>query len=289
MMKEIMKTYRGRLLATLMLLSLVGTGLYGQDGEAIFKQNCAVCHKLGGGKFIGPDLVGINDRRDNAWLKSFISSSQTLIKGGDAEAIALFNEFNKLAMPDFPLPPADIDAILSYIGSQGSGSGSGAVAAAPAPEPDFTAEDVARGEELFTGQYELENGGPTCLSCHNVSAENVSGGGLLARDLTQAHQRLGGSNAIIGIISSTPFPAMANAYKDKPITETEVLQLTAFLKNAQENLSTEIPVVKSTVEVFWIGSGCGLVALLVIIQLLWGRRKKKAVKSDIFKRQISTN
>lgn len=42
----------------------------GQDGEAIYKQNCTACHKFVQ-KLIGPDLIGVNEKRSEEWLISF--------------------------------------------------------------------------------------------------------------------------------------------------------------------------------------------------------------------------
>ena len=33
-----------------------------QDGEALFKQNCAACHKVGGGRLVGPDLISLTTK-----------------------------------------------------------------------------------------------------------------------------------------------------------------------------------------------------------------------------------
>jgi len=60
----------------------------GQDGNTLFKQNCAACYKLGR-KLIGPDLIGVGERRNDAWLIQFIKSSQKLIESGDQAAIAI--------------------------------------------------------------------------------------------------------------------------------------------------------------------------------------------------------
>lgn len=57
----------------------------GQDGEAIYKQICTACHKFGQ-KLIGPDLTGVNEKRSEEWLISFIKSSQSMIKSGYPEA-----------------------------------------------------------------------------------------------------------------------------------------------------------------------------------------------------------
>jgi hypothetical protein len=39
---------------------------------------------------MGPDLIGINQKRSEEWLISFIKSSQTMIKSGDADAVSFF-------------------------------------------------------------------------------------------------------------------------------------------------------------------------------------------------------
>ena len=76
---------------------------------------CAACHTIGKGKLIGPDLKGVNDRHDEAWLISFIRSSQTMIKNGDPVAVKLFEENNKIPMPDNNLTDDQIRGILTYI------------------------------------------------------------------------------------------------------------------------------------------------------------------------------
>jgi mono/diheme cytochrome c family protein len=76
---------------------------------------CAACHTVGKGKLIGPDLKGVNDRHDEAWLISFVKSSQTMIKNGDPAAVKLFEENNKIPMPDNNLTDDQIKGILTYI------------------------------------------------------------------------------------------------------------------------------------------------------------------------------
>lgn len=83
-------------------------------GKAIFNANCAACHKLDA-KMTGPALRGVADKYDKAWLQKWIKNSGELIKSGDAQAIKVFEENNKVAMTAFPqLSDADIDNILAY-------------------------------------------------------------------------------------------------------------------------------------------------------------------------------
>ena len=87
-------------------------------GETIFKTTCSTCHKIGGGILIGPDLKDVTKRRDKLWLTKWIKSSQTLVESGDETAIAIFNEFNKVIMPDHVLTDDEIDSLLAYIEKQ---------------------------------------------------------------------------------------------------------------------------------------------------------------------------
>jgi mono/diheme cytochrome c family protein len=83
-------------------------------GKALFNANCAACHKLDD-KMTGPALRGVAERRDRAWLGKWIRDSKGLIASGDADAVKLFEEFNKVPMTAFPqLSDADIDNILAY-------------------------------------------------------------------------------------------------------------------------------------------------------------------------------
>ena len=92
-------------------------------GKALFQQNCASCHNVHK-KLTGPALAGVEERwGDKKLLHQWIHNSATVIAGGDAYANALFNEYNKQAMPPFPqFSDADIDDILSFIAKEGTAS-----------------------------------------------------------------------------------------------------------------------------------------------------------------------
>tara|TARA_Y100000768_G_scaffold114507_1_gene84452 strand:+ start:2900 stop:3520 length:621 start_codon:yes stop_codon:yes gene_type:complete len=92
---------------------------YGQDpdplaGKKLFNANCAACHKLNK-KAVGPALKGVTAKYDKEWLYSWIKNSSAMIKSGDAQAIAIWEEYNKSVMNNFPqLSNTDIDNILAY-------------------------------------------------------------------------------------------------------------------------------------------------------------------------------
>ncbi len=83
-------------------------------GKALFNAQCASCHKLDA-KMTGPALRGVTGRHDKAWLYKWITNSKALIASGDAAAIKIYEEYNKVAMNAFPqLSTVDIDNILAY-------------------------------------------------------------------------------------------------------------------------------------------------------------------------------
>lgn len=303
-----MKTFSKITKTALLLCILLGLNeVQAQDGEALFKQNCTACHTVGGGRLVGPDLKGVTDKRSEDWLVKFIKSSQSLIKSGDAEAKAIYEEYNQVMMPDQNLSDDQIKSILTYIESQGPAESS-----APAEEADAetaaadgeaveeiteeeaqpqknlaeaTEKDVEIGGQYFEGELSFENGGPSCVSCHNITNDDLIPGGLLAKDLTGAFSRLGGEAGISGILTSYPFPAMASSYKaGKELTDEEVYALMAFMKYADENSIYQHE--NDGNGIYMYGGGFGLLALLGIIYLLWYNRKRKHTKEEVFKRQL---
>lgn len=87
-----------------------------QDGEALFKANCASCHKIDK-KLVGPALAGVQDRWESEEaLIAWIQNSQAYMKEtNDPYAIALFEEYNKSIMPAQAVNVDEVKAILAYI------------------------------------------------------------------------------------------------------------------------------------------------------------------------------
>ncbi|MGB2272734.1 MAG: c-type cytochrome [Flavicella sp.] len=84
-------------------------------GKSLFNSNCAACHKLDK-KLVGPALGKISERREMEWLKLWIKDNAALRASGDADAIAIFEEYNGAAMSAFPqLSDADIVNIVAYL------------------------------------------------------------------------------------------------------------------------------------------------------------------------------
>ncbi|MBX2933110.1 MAG: c-type cytochrome [Ferruginibacter sp.] len=117
-----MSRYRkifNRIFASIFLVVLLSVNQqsFAADGEALFKANCAACHKVDK-DFTGPALKGWKDRVPGGdWIYRWIANSAEVIASGDAYAVKLFNDHNKTQMTAFhnQLKKEDVDAILKYV------------------------------------------------------------------------------------------------------------------------------------------------------------------------------
>ncbi len=259
-----------------------------QDGAILFK-DCAACHSIGGGRMVGPDLKGVTKRRTKAWLTQFIQSSTKLIQSGDPDAVAIFKEFNNSPMKDYPLTQEQIDELLDYI-SGGKFSGNEKIDPKKLAEQKLADSvlkgekhnDILRGETLFNGEKRFANRGASCAVCHNVTYFNISNGGKLAKDLTNAFKRLNGYAGIKGVIGNPPYPSMLETYKNNPLTEVEIALLQLYLKSAN-NQNQNGP--KKSMDFLLIIGSVLTVFIGVAICYLWRKRRRQSVNYAILKRQ----
>lgn len=90
-------------------------------GEQIFRTRCSSCHSLSGREpagALGPDLLGVNQRREKRWLYDWLKAPDQMLKKKDPIAIGLYNQYNKLAMPNMRLNKEEAQVLLDYIGSE---------------------------------------------------------------------------------------------------------------------------------------------------------------------------
>jgi mono/diheme cytochrome c family protein len=257
------------------------------SGEEIFKSVCAACHTIKMGRKVGPDLSGIYLIRKNEWLTQFIRSSQKFIKSGDTAALAIYNEYNKIPMPDNQFSNEQILSVIEYIKT----SDQNASAAAGQPKANdslaspstqskvtndslnklYTPETASDGKSLFYGYTSFTNGASPCISCHNIKDQSIMGGGKLALDLTGAYVKLG-PVGIKAILTNPPFPAMKTAMLNHALTENEIQPIISLLKSVGERkYKYEIP---GSAGLFFFSMGfvCALV-LLVHIYIFYDNRK----------------
>ncbi len=84
--------------------------------EVYAAKGCNACHKIGGGRLVGPDLKGVTARRDEAWLKKMILRPDVMIKEDEA-AKKLFVE-HLTPMPNQGVDPkTELPFILAYLKS----------------------------------------------------------------------------------------------------------------------------------------------------------------------------
>jgi cytochrome c551/c552 len=86
-----------------------------EEGKSIFNSRCAACHNINK-QLTGPALAGLHERRSMDWIISFVHSSQSMVKKGDKDAVALFEKFNKIPMPDHTdLTDDNIKSIVEFV------------------------------------------------------------------------------------------------------------------------------------------------------------------------------
>lgn len=86
-----------------------------QPGETLFKKLCAPCHTIGVGDRVGPDLRGVTERREYAWLESFIRHPDMVRARKDPVALALVAKFPGVRMPALGLGEADAADLIAYL------------------------------------------------------------------------------------------------------------------------------------------------------------------------------
>ncbi|MFL6571051.1 MAG: SCO family protein [Burkholderiales bacterium] len=89
-------------------------------GEYLFASRCSVCHSLGQGDKMGPDLLDVTARRERTWLLRYIQVPDQVLASGDPIAKTLYEKYQKARMPNVGLGGADVAAIVSYLEAQSS-------------------------------------------------------------------------------------------------------------------------------------------------------------------------
>lgn len=259
-----------------------GAGAASGDGEAVFGSLCQGCHTIGGGKGAGPDLAGLADRRDRAWVEQMIVAPEKLIASGDATAKDLVAEYG-MQMPNLGVTQTQADALLSFLGFADAAPTPDPVPT-PEPEPEPTPEptpatgDATRGKNLFKGSTDFEAGGPSCLSCHSIAGVGALGGGQIGPDLTDSFAKYGGVQGLRAALKTVPFPTMVPIFSRKPLTEREQVDLVAFLESAPDQARP------SGTSGKLIGLSLSAAALITLIGLVVWHRRLPGVRKPLVNR-----
>ena len=88
-----------------------------KKGEEMFAaKGCIACHKIGGGKLVGPDLKGVTARCDETWIKKMILKPEVMLKEDDVAKKLLAETF--VPMPNQGVnPQTELPFILAYLKS----------------------------------------------------------------------------------------------------------------------------------------------------------------------------
>ncbi len=269
------------LIPIVFFLMIPGLVVSQQTTEEYFRQNCYSCHTIGGGRITGPDLKNVTDRQSRDWLVDFIMNPQQVINSGDPYAQKILQEARGVVMP----VPQGItrnraEALLDFIAEESQKEESEFQGMQISDRP-LTQADVRRGRQLFLGEQTLQNGGPTCISCHTVNGyDGMLGGGTLGPNLTGAIARLGGRNALSSWLVAPATPTMRTTFQNAPLAQEEVLPLVAYMQaQAQQNQQQRTA---PFVNYLLFGVG-GAVLLLVSFDFLWGHRFR-AVRKPLVER-----
>lgn len=248
-----------------------------QDPAKFFDDNCAMCHVIGGQPEGAPDLKGVTTRRDHSWLVRLIVDPEHVAQT-DPQATALVKQWDNNVMPKIDgVTPELAEALLRYIDAR-SGAPAPAAAAAPAPPPLPTGDPVA-GRDLYAGRRRLVNGGPACMSCHQLADTGGFGGGTLGPDLTKATQRLGGVRGLSAWLGNPPTKVMKTVFRQTPLNPTETAAIVALIDRS----SAAAPVAAAPSRRFFAAGVAGFVALLALVGLA-GARRFRAVRQPLVAR-----
>jgi protein SCO1/2 len=93
-------------------------------GEMMFRDRCSSCHTISGGlapvrhaRPLGPDLFGVTERRDDAWLRRWLAEPDKMIEEGDPIASAMVAQW-QVVMPNFRLDEREIDDLVRYMAQE---------------------------------------------------------------------------------------------------------------------------------------------------------------------------
>ena len=248
-----------------------------EEAYKYFALNCTSCHTIGGGVLTGPDLKGVLERRDRAWLQDFLPDPKKVIDSGDAYAQELLRAARGVVMPTLPGMTRDLAGkLLDVIEVESALEKSRFVGLQLSDRP-LTAADVELGRQLYTGEVALSGGGPPCFSCHAVHGAPGLGGGRLGPDLTTVFARLEGRKALGAWLGSPPSPVMAPVFRLAPLTADEILALTAFLKQAAEGGAEQA----DARDLPFLVAGLGLAALLLVLADVAWRGRYRATRRPL--------
>lgn len=138
--------------------------------------------------------------------------------------------------------------------------------------------DPEKGRALYAGAAPFAKGGAPCLACHGIAGMGRASAASFGPDLTALFNDYG-AEGVSSILESLPFPSMEPIYANRPLTEAERADLTAFFQASAELRPAEDG-----------GSLLlhGAIATVVFLALAWafGRNRLRTVRRSLVERAV---
>ena len=128
------------------------------SGMAIFEETCVVCHTIGGGPLVGPDLAGITALRDTQWLANWIIDPESFA-AVDADAAEIYT--GSMQAPE--LDSAQVGEVVAYLESTTDVE---PPAAAPEGPRGLSDDEFAEASSVYFNR---------CAGCHGTLRAGATG------------------------------------------------------------------------------------------------------------------
>lgn len=154
-------------------------------GEQLYRTRCATCHTVTGNELpgaLGPDLLGVTERREMDWLLNWLRAPDQVLANKDPIAIALYEKYNRLSMPNMRLNQEEAESLIDYIeeesqrlsGEPGPATHKASAVASLSSTPETASGDVVAVMNAWVRETDAKakvNAGYMTLI--NVGAEDV--------------------------------------------------------------------------------------------------------------------
>jgi len=87
-------------------------------GESLFRTRCTACHNIGKGDGqlkVGPNLLGVVNRRERSWIVRWLKEPEKMLAEQDPIATGLFIAYNYVPMPNMRLNKLEVDKLIEYL------------------------------------------------------------------------------------------------------------------------------------------------------------------------------
>lgn len=241
---------------------LVVSAVEADETANLYNDKCSGCHTIGGGNLVGPDLAESAKWNDSDLTKAVkrMEDNVGALKDDEVSQLVRYIKDSKTTgSPKSTSVPGNASQSIDV--SKANASESPVLSQSPSKELGSS----EAGARLFTGRAAFQNGGVSCIACHQAEGR----GGTLGPDLTQIADKMNEAG-LVSACEHTAFKIMKPTYKDHKISRQEALDLAQYLKAIKEGqrVHNEPPVVLY---------GFGLAVLVVGVIAFGYRGRNKSI------------